>query len=103
MAALTPTNLTELQPLGEYMIRTFTVTPGAGAADEWVAGSAIGFGELVAVLGVVTVGTAPNPTLPSIVLNARGTGVAAGTNPGDLGIEDTAGSIAFQVTVLGKV
>ena len=38
----------------------------------------------------------------NVVLNAQGTGVAAGTNLGDLGIESSGASTVVQVTVLGR-
>lgn len=38
----------------------------------------------------------------NIVKNAQGTGVAADTNLGDLGVEFTEASVVFEVTVIGR-
>jgi hypothetical protein len=38
----------------------------------------------------------------NFVLNAQGTGVAAGTNLGDLGIESSKASTVLEVTVIGR-
>lgn len=102
MAALSATRIGDRVTQDRYVERTVQVTTGAAAADEWITAADLGMTELVAVVGVVTVGTATSATLPSIVLNAQGTGVAAGTNPGDLGIENTLAG-TFQVTVRGFI
>lgn len=103
MAVLTATIVGDRLPQGRYIQQTVRVTPGAGAADEWIAAADLGMSEVVAVLGVVPIGATPSLVLPSFTKNARGTGVAEGTNLGDLGIEDTAGSVVMEVTVLGKL
>lgn len=103
MAVLSATRLVDPQPVGEYVISTVRVTPGAAAADEWISASDLGMSWVIAVLGCATDShTAGNPTLPTFELNARGSGVGAGTNPGDLGIEDVAGSVSFFVTAIGR-
>lgn len=98
MAALTATALTSKTPYGEYFERCFSVTvANANAADEWIV---TGFKTVIAVTGVVRNGTAVGANLPAIVKNARGTGVAAGTNAGDLGIEGDAAT--YEITVVGR-
>lgn len=96
MAALTATKVGDRLPQGRYVQQTFNVTVvNAAAADEWFA---TGFKSIVAVLGFCALGTAAAPAA-NFVKNAQGTGVAAGTNQGDLGIEAAAGAV-FEVTVL---
>jgi len=99
MAALTPTHIGRRKPLGDRTIKTIQFTiANANAADEWVV---TGLATIEAVIGIVPFGTADVAEIPSVVLNARGTGVAADANPGDLGVEGNAA--VWQVTVVGKL
>ena len=98
MAVLAATKLTGKLPVGNLFMQTFSVVvANANAADEWVA---TGLGSTVAVVGVIKNGTAVSANVPAIVHNARGTGVTAGTNPGDLGLEGDAAT--YEITVLGR-
>ena len=101
MAVLTATIITELQPFGQYMFKVISCTPGAGAADEWIAAADTQMIDVVGLLGITPVGATTSLVAPSIQLNAQGTGVTIDTNMGDLGIESTAGSVVFQVAFFG--
>lgn len=97
MAALTTSKLGDVKmSLGRWFVKAFSVTTGAAAADEWIA---TGFSRVEAVLGHAVQGTTDRGV--NFVLNARGTGVAAETNAGDLGIEAT-GAVTVHVLVLGR-
>lgn len=98
MAALTATKKA-LLPIGDKVLATFGFTiANANAADEWI--QCAGLSWIEAVVGVVPIGTADLIDVPAFVLNAEGTGVTAGTDPGALGIEGNAAD--WQVTVIGK-
>lgn len=107
MAALTPTYKTGKLPVGHKVIRTIraSITSNA-AADEWID---TGLSEIDGILGWAFIGTVtPTQTgataveVPNFVLNAQGTGVTAGANPGDLGVEILSGDVTIEVTVIGK-
>ena len=96
MAALTATQIGNREVLGDRTRLQFTATiANAAAADEWIA---TGMTKLLSAQ-VQTTGTTTSGI--NVVLNARGTGVAAGTNLGDLGIEGVAGC-GVIVTVEGR-
>lgn len=101
MAAVSVTEVTKRLPVGDRVMQTFrTSALGDNSATEWIA---TGLSWIDAVVGVVPIGTAPFANTPSFVKNAQGTGVTAGTNPGDLGIEvEAAGDNALEVTVIGR-
>lgn len=101
MAVVSHTEVTKRLPVGDRVMQTFrTSALGTGAADEWIA---TGLSWIDAIVGVAAIGTDPFTTLPSFVKNAQGTGVSAGTNAGDLGIEvAAAGDNVLEVTVLGR-
>jgi hypothetical protein len=102
MAAVAGAFRGERVHLGNYVLKTFrTSALGTAAADEWIA---TGLSWIDAVIGVVVIGATTSATSLSVQKNARGTGVAEGTNPGDLGIETaTAGTNVVEVTVVGRV
>jgi len=101
MAVLTITGRSARIPAGPYWMQTYKSATTADSQDaEWVA---MEFGNIVAVVGsAVEQITGATSTL-NFMKNAQGTGVAEGTNPGDLGVESIAGAAActFEVTVLG--
>jgi hypothetical protein len=100
VAALTPTFLTGKLPLGHKVTRTFRVSVTSdAAADEWVD---TGLTYIDAVLGFAVIGQAGAVDVPAFRKNARGTGVAEGTNPGDLAIEVVATDLVLEITVIGK-
>jgi hypothetical protein len=77
-----------------------TAAIGDASAVEWIA---TGLSWIDAVVGFAVQGTASSTTAPNFVLNAQGTGVTEGTNPGDLGIENVAsGPDVIEVTVIGR-
>jgi hypothetical protein len=90
-------------PVGQYFQQTLRVVSATGIAQaaEWIAKASIGLSEIVAVIGHSTLGTTDVGC--NFVMNAQGTGVAEGTNKGDLGVESTAAlTNNLLVTVLGK-
>lgn len=100
MAALAATKVGDRVPQGRYFEQTFKVGPTNAVAlnaTEWFV---TGFSEVVAVVGAATLGTSTSSL--NFVKNARGTGVAEGTNPGDVGIEASLGSTIAEVTVRGR-
>lgn len=101
MAVLTTSRVGERLNLGSYVMMTIrTSAIGTAQAAEWVV---TGLGWIDAVIGVVVIGATTSATALSVQLNARGTGVAEGTNPGDLGIETaTAGTNVVEITVVGR-
>lgn len=108
MAALTPSKITTLIEANGYVIRSFTVAVTSNASDtEWIA---TGLATIDAVVGWAYRGTAAPATAasaavqaPVFVKNAQGTGVTAGTNHGDLGIEVLSVNMTVEVTVLGRL
>lgn len=105
MAALSFTKKTERLPVGNRVLQTFEVTTTAAAADEWIATGlswidAVVEGGVIGTTPHADVSTSADPVTPNYVLNANGTGVAAGTNAGNLGIE-TPTAKTVQVTVIG--
>jgi hypothetical protein len=101
MAALTGTLIAagyvpfrDLQARQETWSVTTTTT---GVADEWLDVGA----EILGVIGVVALQAGP-AAAPNVVLNASGTSVTAGTNPGNLGIEANgiAGTHIWNITVI---
>jgi hypothetical protein len=101
MAALTATQLGPdwTVPNGQYKIVTYSVSAtNAAATDEWIA---TGGEEVLCVVGCSVIGTVPLTTTPVFVKNANGTGVTAGANPGNLGVEFTdATDITVDLTVM---
>ncbi len=107
MAALTPTYKTGKLPVGHKVVRTIraSITSDA-AADEWID---TGLTELDGIIGWAFIGqVAPTQAgaaaleVPVFRLNAQGTGVAEGTNGGDLAVEIASGDVTIEVTVIGK-
>jgi len=98
MAAITDfTRVGDKRPSGRYFEQTYEiVVANSASATEWIA---TGFGTIVAIVGHAVLGTTDRGC--SFVRNAQGTGVTAGDNPGDLGIEAT-GAATVSVTVLGR-
>jgi hypothetical protein len=100
MAALARTDVHRPLPVGDRMQRTFRVTvSNLAAADEWVP---TGLSFIDAIIGWAAIGQAGIPDAPVFRKNAQGTGVAEGTNGGDLAIEVVTTAGTFEVTVLGK-
>jgi hypothetical protein len=104
MAAVSATEITTRQPVGDlFLVTVRTSALGDNAADEWIAAASLRLSWIVAVIGVVPIGAAPFANTPSFMKNAQGTGVAEGTNAGDLGIEvEAAADNILEVTVLGR-
>ena len=100
MAVLGITKVTARIPVGNRVMQTFrTSALGTGSATEWIA---TGFSSIDAIVGQAVLGTSGDVITPNFVINAQGTGVAAGVNPGDLGLEvSEAGTNAVLVTVIG--
>jgi hypothetical protein len=100
MAVLTHTELTARLPVGDRVMQSYSIAAaGDNAADEWIA---TGLTHIEAVVGCAPIGAAPFLAAPSFQMNARGTGVTVGANPGDLGVEvEAAGDNTLQVTVIG--
>jgi hypothetical protein len=100
MAALTGTKMLGAAglPLGQYILQTeeFTIA-NANAADEWID---TGYSEVIAVVGVVVIGTAVEADLVAFVENASGTGDTEDSDMGYLGIEGAAGT--YQVTYIAR-
>lgn len=97
MAALTATQIGSRQSVGDQFEYVYSVPiANAAAADEWIVTR---FSKILSantqVLGTTDRGV-------NVVLNARGTGVAADTNAGDLGIEGS-GAATVLVTVRGRL
>jgi hypothetical protein len=88
-------------PIGDKVLLTVrTSALGTAQATEWIA---TGLQWIDRVLGVTVIGDTVSTVEPSVQLNAQGTGVAEGTNAGDLGVETTdAGINVLEITVLGK-
>jgi len=102
MAALTATRVGRRKPYGDRFIQAVVVTiANANAADEWISSASSGFKQIETVLGIVPLGTADIAEAPAVVLNAQGTGVAAGTNAGDLGLEGNAAD--YHITIVGRI
>lgn len=100
MAVLAATAVSPKLPVGNRFMQTFEVAiANAAAANEWIAPP--GFSSIEAVVGAMAIGTAGLATTINCILNANGTGVTAGTNPGSLGIESAAGA-TVHVTIIGK-
>ena len=97
MAALTATQIGDRIPIGNEFEYTYSVpVANAAAADEWFVTR---FSKILSattqVLGTTDRGV-------NVVLNASGTGVAADTNAGNLGIEAT-GAATVIVRVRGRL
>jgi hypothetical protein len=101
MAAIASTDLTDRLPIGNRVLKTLQLSAATGAASatEWVVS---GLSQIDAVVGAVLDGTAAADTGEfTFVLNAQGTGVAANTNPGDLGVETLLATTGLVVTIIG--
>jgi hypothetical protein len=86
--------------LKEVTVRT--VALGTGSAAEWIAAATLGLSWITSIVGVVVIGDTTSTSPLAFMKNAQGTGVAEGTNAGDLGIESTdAGINVVEVTVQG--
>lgn len=101
MAALTGTRIASAQvPYRDLQARQETwafTTESTGAADEWVdVGS-----EILGVVGRQYLGAGIEPGL-NVVMNASGTSITAGANPGNLAVEanTVAGTHTWHVTVI---
>jgi hypothetical protein len=105
MAALaTITKIGGRQRRGQFFEQTVRVggATGVASAVEWIAKADIGFSTILGISGYAVLGT--TDTGVNFVMNAQGTGVAADTNPGDLGVESTAAlTSGLLVTVYGKI
>ena len=101
MAVVAHTKTTKRLPVGDRVQQTFrTSALGTAAADEWIA---TGLSFIEAVVGFAVLGATTSTVALAFEKNAQGTGVAGGTNPGDLGIETTdAGINDVEVTVIGR-
>jgi hypothetical protein len=101
MAVLTVTEPVKRLCVGDKILKTFrTSALGTASAVEWIS---TGLSWIDAVIGIAVIGTTTSTVALAVTKNAQGTGVAEGTNPGDLGIESTdAGINVVEVTVLGR-
>jgi hydrogenase maturation factor len=102
MAAVAGTVVVERQPMGQYeMVVVRTSALGTAAANEWIAAKTLRAGRIVAILGCVGIGATALTGHPNFTKNAQGTGVAEGTNMGDLGVEVVgAGDNVLEITLL---
>ena len=97
MAVITATQIGKRQPVGDQFEYVYLVpVSNTAAADEWIDT------PFQTILSAFTQVNTTSDRGVNIVLNARGTGVAAGTNGGDLGIEATAATNVL-VTVRGRL
>jgi hypothetical protein len=95
MAALSATKKGDRIAAGRYWEQTYEVAlTGSAPADEWIV---TGYDEVIAVRGIVAVGTAGVADWPAIQMNKLGTGGA--TSNGALGLESIAAQ-TVQVTLL---
>lgn len=110
MAVVAHTEVTKRLPIGDRILIVLenSGSLAAASATEWIA---TGLSWIEAVVGepvvkgaapFADVSTSADPVSCNVVLNAQGTGVAAGTNPGDLGIEVPQTGKTVQVTVIGR-
>ena len=101
MAALSHVQKTAQIPMGDRVMVTFRVpsTIGTASAVEWIA---TGLKLIDCVVGFGPSGTAGWTEVPVFMINAQGSGVTEGTNPGDLGVEVTQATHEdLTVTVIG--
>jgi hypothetical protein len=88
----------------KHQITVRTSALGTAAADEWIPAATLGLSNIDAIVGTAVIGATTSTTPPAFMKNAQGTGVAEGTNAGDLGIEITdAGINIIEVTVIGDL
>lgn len=100
MAKLTLTNVAKF-PAGQgfMVVGTASITQAANAT-EWISAGDLGLKDIVAG-GITPQGTALGNV--NVVLNAEGTGVAEGVNPGSLGVECSAtAKLSFWVVGRGS-
>ena len=99
MAELSVTRIGDRRPCGNLFAQVFKVTlSNSSAGSDWFPTD---FENIVAVRSCIGTGSTGR-FVANIIKNARGTDVAEGTNPGDLGIEILVGVDApSYITVLG--
>jgi hypothetical protein len=101
MAELVATKVGDRISRGRYVQQTFRVTAGAAAATEWFA---TGFKTIIAILGIVPIGTTAVSTVAkkNVGTGTTGTSGTEGDNHGSVAVEASAGS-DLEVTVLAEV
>jgi hypothetical protein len=87
----------------KHQVTVRTQTLGAAAADEWIPAATLGLSHIDAIVGNAVIGATQAAATCCFMKNAQGTGVAEGTNEGDLGIEATDGIDIVEVTVIGDL
>lgn len=86
-------------PFGNYwLVFGRTSALGAGSGVEWIAAKDLGLKSIVSAMAAGTGNSVGS--ISQVQLNAQGTSVAEGTNPGDLGIR-TAVAHSAEVWVVG--
>lgn len=96
MAAIAITETFKL-PVGNlWMVGGQTAALSGGAADEWLARNDLGLDE---ILGGTICPLGATKGSVNVVFNAQGTGVAAGTNKGDFGIESDVAAAHFFLVI----
>ena len=98
MAAITVTQVGNRQFVGDEVELTLlaSAATGVASATEWFS---TGLSSVTKVVGFAILGT--GGATVNFVKNAQGTGVTAGTNQGDLGVEASA-AVVIEVTVRGR-
>jgi hypothetical protein len=87
---------------GQVEVTVRTVALGTAAADEWIAAATLGLSFIDSIVGCAVIGATTSTVALAFTKNAQGTGVAEGTNVGDLGIESTdAGINVVEITLRG--
>ena len=104
MAAITPeAGSIKKMPFGDgWLVIGSLDLSGAAQADQWIDKTQTGLDRIISAQLAAGKGTG-SPRF-CLTLNARGTGVAEGTNPGDLGFEattDTGNFMTFMIYGIG--
>lgn len=87
------------QRIGGLWMVCVRVLTGANQAAEWIGAEDIGLSDIISVKTQVVGATTGITT--SYMANARGTGVAEGTNKGDVGIEASASAVV-DCQIIGR-
>jgi hypothetical protein len=101
MAAIALLQPAKKVPFGNgWLVTGVTQTVGANQTTEWITAASLGLRRIISAQ--VTSGRAAVATRVSAALNAQGTGVAEGTNLGDLGIRATSAAVGLNFIVFGE-
>ena len=98
MAKLEIANTAKL-PFGrDFLVCGTIVGAGAAAADEYISANDLGLSDIVSA-GVTPIGATVYAS--AVQLNAVGTGAAAGSSPGNLGVE-VEGACSLTFWAIGR-